>query len=70
VVLPRVPDWRWLLEREDCPWYPTMRLFRQQSLGRWSDVFESIAHSLRELVAAAAESRGDPSVPDPSYGRS
>jgi Tfp pilus assembly protein PilF len=70
VVLPRVPDWRWLLDRNDCPWYPTMRLFRQQSLGRWSDVFESIAHSLRELVAAAAESRGDPPVPDPSYGRS
>ena len=29
MLLPRVPDWRWLLERDDCPWYPSARLFRQ-----------------------------------------
>ena len=40
VALPLVPDWRWLLEREDSPWYPTMRLFRQTRAGRWEDVFE------------------------------
>jgi hypothetical protein len=35
VFLPRVPDWRWMLDREDTPWYPTMRLFRQEVHGQW-----------------------------------
>ena len=33
------PDWCWLLEREDTPWYPTMRLFRQPRFGAWDEVF-------------------------------
>jgi tetratricopeptide (TPR) repeat protein len=53
VALPLVPDWRWLLGREDCPWYPTMRLFRQTKLGRWEDVFERIAEALLPLVPLA-----------------
>ena len=40
VALPAVPDWRWLLERKDSPWYPSMRLFRQTRQGSWQDVFE------------------------------
>jgi len=43
VVLPIDPDWRWLLERSDSPWYPSMRLFRQKRLGEWREVFEQIA---------------------------
>jgi FkbM family methyltransferase len=43
-----VPDWRWLLEREDTPWYPTMRLFRQTSVGNWPSVFERLAEELLE----------------------
>jgi len=43
LALPFSPDWRWLLEREDNPWYPTMRLFRQTRPGHWPDVFERIA---------------------------
>lgn len=35
-LLPYAPDWRWLLERDDCPWYPTMRLFRQKAPGDWT----------------------------------
>ena len=35
LLLPTVPDWRWLLEREDSPWYPTMKLFRQKELNNW-----------------------------------
>ena len=44
------PDWRWLLEREDCPWYPTMRLFRQSSSRDWSDVFRRIQAALLERL--------------------
>ena len=40
------PDWRWLLDREDSPWYPTMRLFRQSRLGDWSSVFQRMADLL------------------------
>lgn len=40
------PDWRWLLAREDSPWYPSLRLFRQSRLGDWSDVFERMAAAL------------------------
>lgn len=43
VALKCVPDWRWLLGREDSPWYPTMRLFRQTEKEKWQPVFEQIA---------------------------
>jgi tetratricopeptide (TPR) repeat protein len=43
LALPFSPDWRWLLEREYCPWYPSMRLFRQKKRGDWADVFERMA---------------------------
>ncbi len=51
VALQIVPDWRWLLEREDSPWYPTMRLFRQAQLGDWEGVFERMAAELKDRVA-------------------
>jgi tetratricopeptide (TPR) repeat protein len=54
VVLPLAPDWRWLLDREDTPWYPTMRLFRQQRLGEWDEVFARIAAALGAAVTASA----------------
>jgi Tfp pilus assembly protein PilF len=54
--LPIVPDWRWLLERDDSPWYPTMRLFRQARAGDWHEVFERIAAALSTLAAARAAS--------------
>lgn len=43
VALPLEPDWRWLRERDDSPWYPTMRLFRQQNFSEWSPVFQRMA---------------------------
>ena len=46
VALPVGADWRWLLERVDSPWYPTMRLFRQTRFRCWSDVFERMAGQL------------------------
>jgi tetratricopeptide (TPR) repeat protein len=46
VALCYVPDWRWLLDRDDCPWYSTMRLFRQKQPGDWPGVFEEIKTAL------------------------
>jgi ADP-heptose:LPS heptosyltransferase len=50
VALPFVPNWRWLLDRTDSPWYPTMRLFRQEQPGDWADVFEKMKRALQELA--------------------
>lgn len=49
-LIPFSPDWRWMLNRKDSPWYPTMRLFRQPSLGDWSSVIENISRELRALI--------------------
>ena len=49
-LLPFAPDWRWMLERTDSPWYPTMRLFRQEEWGDWTCVFQEVAEQLRTLV--------------------
>jgi len=46
VALPKIPDWRWLLDRPDSPWYPTMRLFRQQRPGDWPGVLAAIRREL------------------------
>lgn len=51
VPLKLSPDWRWLSRREDSPWYPTMRLFRQRKAGQWTDVFDRVAVSIRALMA-------------------
>ena len=45
-----LPDWRWLLDREDSPWYPTMRLFRQDRPGDWQGVFARIQTALRKKL--------------------
>jgi len=47
ILLPFVPDWRWLRDRDDSPWYPSVKLFRQTSPGDWRGVFERIASDLR-----------------------
>jgi len=49
LLLPYVPDWRWMLKCEDSPWYPTMRLFRQQTFGDWSSVFVQVEVALAEF---------------------
>jgi hypothetical protein len=51
VALPYVPDWRWLLDRSDSPWYPTMRLFRQKKAGDWAGVFEEIRATLAARIS-------------------
>jgi tetratricopeptide (TPR) repeat protein len=50
VILPFAPDWRWQLDREDSPWYPTMRLFRPRGPKQWGEVFQRVANELQQLV--------------------
>jgi tetratricopeptide (TPR) repeat protein len=50
-LLPFAPDWRWMLNREDSPWYPTMRLFRQPSPGDWDSVVKKVAGELQKLTS-------------------
>jgi ADP-heptose:LPS heptosyltransferase len=51
-LLPFAPDWRWMLSREDSPWYPTMRLFRQSAPGDWTSVMDRVSTALKTLRAA------------------
>jgi tetratricopeptide (TPR) repeat protein len=50
VLLPFVPDWRWLLGREDSPWYPTARLFRQSASNNWDAVIRHVRAALVEFI--------------------
>jgi hypothetical protein len=52
VALKSDAEWRWMTERDDSPWYPTMRLFRQPHRGAWSEVFEAMARTLSASLAA------------------
>ena len=52
LLLSAIPDWRWMIGRQDSPWYPGMRLFRQTRIGAWSDVVEQVSDELAAFVAA------------------
>jgi hypothetical protein len=52
ICLGAAPEWRWMLESADTPWYPSARLFRQERAGDWGNVFAEIAVALRELVSS------------------
>ncbi|TAN50250.1 MAG: hypothetical protein EPN21_09410, partial [Methylococcaceae bacterium] len=54
VLLPYVADWRWMIDREDTPWYPNMRLFRQTERGGWTELFERVASRLERVIAGTA----------------
>lgn len=57
VALKHVPDWRWLLGRDDTPWYPSLKLFRQSSTGDWDSVFDRMALELISHKLTQAHSR-------------
>jgi hypothetical protein len=50
VMLPYAADWRWFLNRDDSPWYPTMRLFRQEKQGDWKTVLQRITKELQKVA--------------------
>jgi tetratricopeptide (TPR) repeat protein len=52
-------DWRWLVERDDSPWYPSMRIFRQRAFGDWDSVISAVASALTRLVGGPATTAGD-----------
>ena len=51
ILLGRASDWRWLLDRDDSPWYPSSRLFRQRQAGDWKAVVHRVRGELRKRVA-------------------
>ena len=50
VLLPHAPDWRWLLDRDDSPWYPTMRLFRQTGTAEWPSVIQRVKAAVETMA--------------------
>ena len=54
ILLPYNPDWRWLLDRDDSPWYPSARLFRQNETRAWDDVIARVHVALREFIQSLA----------------
>lgn len=54
VLLPYAPDWRWMLHRDDSPWYPSMTLFRQTSPGDWDEVFTRVRQALLRKLRGRA----------------
>jgi ADP-heptose:LPS heptosyltransferase len=55
VLIQFVPDWRWLLERTDSPWYPSMKLYRQRERGDWSSPIERLRDDLGQLSSLRIE---------------
>jgi hypothetical protein len=53
VPLKYVPDWRWMLDRSDSPWYPNHRLFRQASRGDWLSVFNDMETNINHMVSTS-----------------
>jgi tetratricopeptide (TPR) repeat protein len=53
ILLPYLPDYRWMLDRDDSPWYPTARLFRQSAARSWDEVADNVRRALEELIKSA-----------------
>ena len=58
ILLSFIPDWRWLLDRADSPWYPTARLFRQNKTGEWGSVVSDVRAELERLLRAQQAAAG------------
>jgi protein O-GlcNAc transferase len=67
LLLPFAPDWRWMMEREESPWYPTMRLFRQTERNGWEPVVERLRAALVEELASGRRGHVEP-IPSRTVG--
>jgi len=56
ILLPYLADWRWMVDREDCPWYPTARLFRQEAPGDWDGVTARLLSAFKHFASSGASS--------------
>jgi tetratricopeptide (TPR) repeat protein/glycosyltransferase involved in cell wall biosynthesis len=65
LLLPFAPDWRWMVDRPDSPWYPSLRLFRQPSFGNWESVIATVATALGGTVAIQPTQAKRPATPTP-----
>jgi ADP-heptose:LPS heptosyltransferase len=52
ILLPYLPDYRWLLDRDDSPWYPTARLFRQGETRLWEELIDRVRRALAERISS------------------
>jgi len=52
ILLPFLPDWRWMLDRDDSPWYASVKLFRQRRPSDWTEVVQDVAQALTARVAS------------------
>ncbi|MFN5467682.1 MAG: hypothetical protein ACK5AM_06165, partial [Pirellulaceae bacterium] len=57
-LLGYVPDWRWMLNRDDSPWYSTVRLFRQERLGHWASAVRNLKGALEVKVQQGGSKAG------------
>ncbi|MCF8211525.1 MAG: FkbM family methyltransferase, partial [Rhodoferax sp.] len=68
LLLPANPDYRWMLERTDSPWYPSIRLWRQDQLGAWAPTLAQVARALRREIGEPVEASADASDQTGNFG--
>jgi hypothetical protein len=54
IMIPFMPDWRWLRDRSDSPWYPTLKIFRQSKSRKWPEVVEKVTEALKKSPTSSA----------------
>jgi tetratricopeptide (TPR) repeat protein len=69
LLLPLAPDWRWMCDRSDSPWYPTLRLFRQPAFGDWASVLAEVRRTLEEQLGVKRQEAGCDVSAQPNGGR-
>jgi hypothetical protein len=60
IMMPFNPDWRWLARRADSPWYPSVRIYRQERLGDWASLVERVARDLEDPAIRPAAGKHRP----------